>query len=202
MGLMDSLMKGLKEAAENIDKQAGLSGEGSLGNFAAQAEKAYNQAVGNTVDSTSGTPAAGEKQQPASAAPVAKAEPVALSGNYQTASTAEFSYEIPSEFEEFDSGALEIQLSYLYPEDPKSPAIMIQEAGGGLPSAKKPSSIGITQYSSGDWITWRGSRMKYYGFKDKNGYEKLLVVTASDNDSVNAMMEKVLDHAADTLQIK
>ena len=201
MGLMDSFIKGLKDVAENIDKQAGLSGENSLGGIAEKAKQAFDQAVGNAAESTAQSSGDAKEGQAKDASNGAKAEPVKTSGEYQTAQGYGISFEVPAEFEEFDAGALEIQLSYMYPDDDSTPSIFISEPGGGLPSAKNPSSIGCMEYESGGWIVSKGTRIKYYGFKDGSGYEKLLIATATDNESVNAMMEQALDHAAKTLKV-
>ena len=207
MGLMDTLIKGLKDAAETIDKQAGLSGDNSIGNMAAKAEQVYHETVegGSVEQPSSFAKAAEQSQQTSSSQPagntIHQAESSALGGDYQIADGNGMSYEVPVEFEDFDSGALEIQLSYMYPDDPQSPSIFVQEIGGGLPSVKEPVTKGIMEYSSGGWLTWRGSRLKYYGFRDRQGNEKLLIVTASNDESVNAMLEAVLDHAAMTFKL-
>ncbi len=201
MGLMDSFMKGLMNVAENIDKQAGLSGENSLGSVAQKAKQVYDQTVDNAPENTAQSPEGTVQNQSSQPLTAKTADPVQISGDYQTAEGNGISFEVPAEFEEFDAGALEIQLSYMYPDDISSPSIFIQEPGGGLPGVKTPVSIGNMEYGSGDWIVWKGSKMKYYGFKDGSGNEKLLIATASDDKSVNAMMEQALDHAAKTLNI-
>lgn len=68
MGLMDSFVSGLKKVAEEVDKQAGLSGENSLSNLASQAQQAFNEAIGDAQSSESNTSFVSEGGAPAQSA--------------------------------------------------------------------------------------------------------------------------------------
>lgn len=139
MGLMDSLVNGLKKAAEEIDKQAGLSGENSLGSFAAQAEKVYKEAVGGSASapaSASSQPApakAAQNESPAQAQTPTRSSGARTPDYILNDTTPVEKYEVMEDFHshegrkvrrslelpEFDfdlsdSGALEISSMYVY----------------------------------------------------------------------------------------
>lgn len=114
---MDLLAKGLKKAAVEIDKAAGLSGENSLGNFANQAQNAYNNAVGNTSSAAvKSAPVSNGKTTPANVLASGNAPIGAMKTAVNEFSEPVSKFEIPESFVEFDSHA-EPEMCHLYMYD-------------------------------------------------------------------------------------
>ena len=213
MGFMDSLIGGLKKAADEIDKKAGLSGENSLGNFASMAQEKYNEAVGNGGASSGGDSAPAQSAPaaaPASQLDMVIAPYVRVTDKYYYGDADTYkqqSYEVPNDFLEYDSGAYELEMVYMKDLDDSDyekiymdkPYIGIQLSTSEF-KEKTPTNVGCMSFKCNDWIKSRGSIVKYYGFNRKDS-ELLLIMYAKPEVLGTPMADKlseILDHAAET----
>lgn len=225
MGFMDSLMKGLKKAANEIDKAAGLSGNNSLGNLANQAQQSYNSAVGNTQTSAprQSAPVSSGKRTPANVLASGN-EPIAP---YKTAedfyydddTEVKVTYEIPSDFEEFDSHA-EPEMCYLYKFDDSDysdidlnkPHIGItpefyDSVESFVNSGTVNGAISCEPVQTGKFLfksklNYRGEVVAFYGFKRGASEDNMALAMFYNQDVVGTALEaklmSILDHAAQT----
>lgn len=228
MGFMDSLMKGLKKAANEIDKAAGLSGNNSLGNLANQAQQSYNNAVGNTQTSAprQSAPVSNGRRTPPNVLNSGN-EPIApyktAEGFYYDGEDADIevkaTYEIPSDFEEFESHA-EPEMCYLYKFDDSDysdidlnkPYICITPEfydsvesfvnSGTVNGAISCEPVQIGKFFFKAKLNYRGEVVSLYGFKRGSTEQNMALAMFYNPDVVGTPLEtkliSILDHAAQT----
>lgn len=226
MGFMDLFMKGLKKAAEEIDKKAGLTGDSSLGNFANKAQQSYDQAVGNTTSSAAAQtvkPSTG-KTTPANVL-ASGSQPIgAMKTVKNEYADIVSSFEIPESFTEFNSHA-EPEMCHLYMFDESDekdininkPIICITPekfAYNAVASFRRTGTVqGMDSFelvNCGKMLfkaknrNYSGKTIYFYGFcrgdEAAENYMGLATIYCHDVEGtpLEAKLISVLDHAAQT----
>lgn len=223
---MDMLMGGLKKAADEIDKKAGLSGNDSLGKLADKAKQSYDGAVGNAnARSASAKTASDGKTTPANVLASGE-EPI---GAYRRVTNeyadVQSSFELPESFTEFESYA-EPEMCYLYMYDSSdaenidlnkpficiTPENYAYRAVESFLKTGKAEGVSCFEPVSGGKMLFKAKNVDYfgqvvyfYGFArgNEDGDYMGLAMTYC-RDVVGTPLEKklmsILDHAAETYE--
>lgn len=226
MGFMELFVKGLKKAAEEIDKKAGLTGDNSLGNLAGKAQQSYDNAVGNTPSRPAAKPAAPRKEKNTPANVLASGSlPIGAVKRVENEfADVKSSFEIPESFTEFDSHA-EPEMCHIYmyedgddedidtgkpiicitPEDFAYEAVSSFIRTGrveGLDSFE-PVNCGKMLFKAKN-RNYYGQTVYFYGFargdRSEEDYMGLAMIYCHDAEGtpLEAKLMAILDHAAQT----
>ena len=226
MGFKDLFVKGLKKAAEEIDKKAGLTGDNSLGNLAGKAQQSYDQTVGNTPSRPAAKPVAPRKEKNTPANVLASGSlPIGAMKRIENEfADVNSSFEIPESFTEFESHA-EPEMCHIYmyedgddedidtgkpiicitPEDFAYEAVSSFIRTGrveGLDSFE-PVNCGKMLFKAKN-RNYYGQTVYFYGFargdRSEEDYMGLAMIYCHDAEGtpLEAKLMAILDHAAQT----
>lgn len=218
MGFLDGLFK----AAKNIDK---IAGDVGLSKLADEAKKTLNGALGNNTESSPAKPAA-ESFTPAHVIATGNT-PVAP---YKTAEGCYFDetgehlvyFEIPSDFEKFDSHA-EPSMCHLYMYDEKDdedidlnkPIICMtpefyEKIEGFQKTGKIAGAIMCESVCVGPMFVrakmncYKNDTVYFYGFEQGESKNRVAIAVQYKRDVIGTPLEeklmKILDHCAETYE--